>query len=88
MIEEPNVAGRLDVALLKARGIRPGPLYGQIKNGQDVVCPDGTLLKAVDAMGPERKGELFCSCGRVVRSIEMLQCSEKNFHSANPMGAS
>ena len=57
VIEEPDVPGRLDVALLKARGIRPGPAYGQIKNGQDVVCPDGTVLHAADALGPKRKGE-------------------------------
>uniref|UniRef100_A0A1B0GNA5 ribonuclease Z n=1 Tax=Phlebotomus papatasi TaxID=29031 RepID=A0A1B0GNA5_PHLPP len=41
------------------RGVPPGPLLGQLKNGIDVTLPNGTVVKANDVRGPDDKGPLF-----------------------------
>ncbi|MEO7494582.1 MAG: ribonuclease Z [Massilia sp.] len=39
---------QLDGAALRARGVMPGPLWGKVQAGEDVVLEDGTLLAAAD----------------------------------------
>uniref|UniRef100_A0A1B0CS85 ribonuclease Z n=1 Tax=Lutzomyia longipalpis TaxID=7200 RepID=A0A1B0CS85_LUTLO len=41
------------------RGVPPGPLLGQLKNGIDVTLPNGVLVKADEVRGPDDKGPLF-----------------------------
>ena len=43
-----SVAWKLDGAALRARGVAPGPLWGQLQAGQDVRLDDGSILAAAD----------------------------------------
>lgn len=47
---------RLDAEMLKARGIKPGPLYARIKAGHEIEAPDGSVIKPQDVVGPTRQG--------------------------------
>ena len=40
-------------------GVPPGPLYGQLKNGQDVTLPDGRVVLAADVRIPDDPGPAF-----------------------------
>ena len=42
--------------MLKARGIKPGPLYARIKAGQEIEAPDGSVIKPQEVVGPTRQG--------------------------------
>ena len=35
---------RLNVQLLKSKGVPPGPLYGQLKSGEAIVSPSGETV--------------------------------------------
>lgn len=50
---------KLDHAALRARGVAPGPVWGKLQAGHDVVQDDGSVLAAVD----------FCSAGRESAAI-------------------
>ena len=43
-----SVKWKLDSAALRARGVAPGPLWGQLQAGQDVRLDDGSVLAAAD----------------------------------------
>ena len=40
-------------------GVPPGPLYGQLKNGEDITLPCGRLVRAVDVRTPDDAGPVF-----------------------------
>ncbi len=52
-----DLEGTLDAEALKAAGVPFGPLFGQIKNGQDVVLEDGTKIIAKDFISAPKKGK-------------------------------
>lgn len=41
------------------KGVPPGPLLGQLKNGHDVTLPNGHVVKASDVKGPDDPGPVF-----------------------------
>lgn len=41
------------------RGVPPGPLLGQLKNGRDVTLPNGKVVKAAEVKGPDDPGPVF-----------------------------
>ena len=43
-----NVQWRVDGEALRARGVAPGPAWGQLKHGRDVTLDDGSVLLAAD----------------------------------------
>jgi ribonuclease Z len=43
-----TVQWKLDSAALRARGVAPGPIWGQLQAGQDVGLDDGSVLAAAD----------------------------------------
>ncbi|XP_075973216.1 ribonuclease Z isoform X2 [Anticarsia gemmatalis] len=51
--------GTLDLAKCVELGVKPGPMLGQLKSGQDVVLPDGTLVLAKDVKTPDDPGPVF-----------------------------
>ena len=55
--------GTLDAEALKAAGVPFGPLFGQIKNGQDVVLEDGTKIIAKDFISAPKKGKVITILG-------------------------
>uniref|UniRef100_A0A7G3AR59 Zinc phosphodiesterase ELAC protein 2 n=1 Tax=Lutzomyia longipalpis TaxID=7200 RepID=A0A7G3AR59_LUTLO len=60
------------------RGVPPGPLLGQLKNGIDVTLPNGVLVKADEVRGPDDKGPLFIFID--IPDEEYLQCLMENKH--------
>ena len=44
-VMQKDLEGTLDAEKLKAAGVPFGPLFGKIKNGQDVILEDGTEIK-------------------------------------------
>ncbi|KXS47938.1 MAG: binuclear zinc phosphodiesterase, partial [Marinobacter sp. T13-3] len=45
---ERNIERQLQQEKLQADGIEPGPEWGELQKGKDVLLPDGRLLKADD----------------------------------------
>ncbi|XP_030369122.1 ribonuclease Z, mitochondrial [Scaptodrosophila lebanonensis] len=45
-------AGALILEKCVERGVQPGPLLGQLKNGQDITLPSGEVVRSVDVTEP------------------------------------
>ncbi|KAG4074978.1 hypothetical protein HA402_014557 [Bradysia odoriphaga] len=52
-------AGKLDLEKCVDKGIPPGPLLGQLKNGCSVTLPDGTTVHSKDVCSGEDPGPTF-----------------------------
>ncbi|KAF0697779.1 Aste57867_11572 [Aphanomyces stellatus] len=63
VIEEKSRSGRFDVDAAVRRGLRPGPLYKQLKDGHSVPLPDGTRLHPHEVIGPSRRGRKIAVLG-------------------------
>ena len=73
VIQESSLPGKLDVLLLKEKGIPPGPLYGQLKSGKPVELADGSLIKPEDVLGPSRKGRKIIILGDTCNSDTLIE---------------
>ncbi|KRK34148.1 ribonuclease Z [Loigolactobacillus bifermentans] len=62
-IVEKDHVGELQVEQLQALGVRPGPIYGQLKAGKVLTLPDGQTLKGTDFIGPAQKGRIVAILG-------------------------
>jgi ribonuclease Z len=62
-IAERGKPGRLDVEKLKRLGVQPGPVYGQLKNGETVRLPDGRLIDGKSCVGPPIPGRTVVIAG-------------------------
>ena len=58
-----DLEGTLDAEALKAAGVPFGPLFGKIKNGQDVELEDGRLICAKDYISAPKKGKIITIIG-------------------------
>lgn len=69
------ILGRFDVQKAKALGVPPGPLYGKLKNGQNVTLRDGTVVESGAVVGTTQRGG---SCAILqclsVEMIDRLAC--------------
>src|SRR5699024_12372315 len=55
--------GELIVEKLRERGIKPGPIYQQIKENPTVVTPDGETLHREHFLGQNKKGWVISVLG-------------------------
>uniref|UniRef100_A0A673KVH2 ElaC ribonuclease Z 1 n=1 Tax=Sinocyclocheilus rhinocerous TaxID=307959 RepID=A0A673KVH2_9TELE len=62
-VEERERPGRLNTDLLKELGLKPGPLYGCLKNGESVTLDSGRVLTAGEVLEPPLKGRKVCVFG-------------------------
>ncbi|XP_051552372.1 zinc phosphodiesterase ELAC protein 1 [Myxocyprinus asiaticus] len=62
-VEERERPGRLNTDLLKELGLKPGPLFGRLKNGQSVTLESGRILTASEVLEPPLKGRKVCVFG-------------------------
>ncbi|HEM6111579.1 ribonuclease Z [Streptococcus suis] len=60
---QKDLEGTLDAEALRAAGVPFGPLFGQIKNGQNVMLEDGTEIIASDYLSPPRPGKVVTILG-------------------------
>ena len=62
-VVQKDLEGTLDAEALKAAGVPFGPLFGKIKNGQDVELEDGRLICAKDYISAPKKGKIITIIG-------------------------
>lgn len=51
--------GTLSLEKCVEKGVKPGPLLGQLKAGQDITLPDGTIVLSKDVCSPPTPGPVF-----------------------------
>lgn len=62
-IIEKDRPGTLQADKLAEAGIKPGPIYKKIKNGENVTLDDGTVIHAGQFLGPAKKGRIITILG-------------------------
>ncbi len=62
-IIEKERPGQLNFELLKQHGIKPGPIYGQLKNGGSVQLDNGEMLHSHQVVGEPKKGKIVTILG-------------------------
>ncbi|MBP2622558.1 ribonuclease Z [Streptococcus oricebi] len=62
-IRQKDLEGSLEADKLRAAGVPFGPLFGQIKKGQDVVLDNGQKIIAADYIQPPRPGKVITILG-------------------------
>jgi ribonuclease Z len=62
-IAEKDRPGTLLVEKLACAGIKPGPIYKKIKNGETVILEDGRTVDPGDFLGPAQKGRIVTILG-------------------------
>lgn len=73
-IVEKDRPGTLLVDKLQEAGIKPGPIYKKIKEGESVTLEDGTTLAADEFVGPKQKGRVVTILGdtRMCEAAQIL----------------
>ncbi|MET1179706.1 ribonuclease Z [Peribacillus simplex] len=62
-IVEKDRPGSLLVDRLRSEGVKPGPLFKALKNGQTVYLDDGRVLNGKDYLGAPQKGRIITILG-------------------------
>ncbi|KXT76302.1 ribonuclease Z [Streptococcus sp. DD12] len=62
-VMQKDLEGSLDAEGLKAAGLPFGPLFGKIKQGEDVTLEDGRVIRASDFISPPRPGKVVTILG-------------------------
>lgn len=62
-ISERPRAGALNAQWLTELGVRPGPSYGRLKAGEDIVLEDGRVIRSADAVGAPTAGRVVAVLG-------------------------
>ncbi len=62
-IEEHDRPGALDAAALIADGVRPGPLFQRLKQGETVTLEDGRVVNGRDYLSPPQAGKKLAIFG-------------------------
>ncbi|MGT2800043.1 ribonuclease Z [Streptococcus marmotae] len=60
---QKDLEGTLDAEALRAVGVPFGPLFGKIKNGENVILEDGREIVASDYLSPPRPGKVVTILG-------------------------
>ncbi|WP_046226555.1 ribonuclease Z [Paenibacillus dauci] len=73
-IIEKDRPGQLNQELLKQYGIKPGPIYGKLKNGGSVQLENGNTLHSHQVVGQPKKGKIVTILGdtRPCPNVEKL----------------
>lgn len=73
-ITESSKPGELLVDKLREQNVPSGPIYGQLKNGEDVTLPDGRTLFSKDYVGPRIPGRIVSIFGdtRISKNHQFL----------------
>lgn len=73
-IIEKDRPGTLLADKLAAAGVKPGPDYRKIKNGEEVILEDGTVINPEEFVGPLQKGRIVAILGdtRVCQNALLL----------------
>ena len=84
-VEQKNLPGELLIEKAVALGVPKGPLLKQLKNGEDVILEDGTVVNSRDVVGPAKKGMIITILGDTKycdASIELANGADVLVHEA------
>ena len=84
-VQEKPQPGHFDVEAAKALQLPPGPLYGQLKQGQLVTLDDGRIIDGKTLVGPLRSGRKLVYCSDTVfceAAIELARSADVLIHEA------
>ncbi|AIM15533.1 MULTISPECIES: ribonuclease Z [Neobacillus] len=62
-VVEKDKPGTLLAEKLKAAGVKPGPIFKKIKNGERVVLEDGRVIEPEEFLGPPQRGRIVTILG-------------------------
>ncbi|AWI12782.1 MAG: ribonuclease Z [Caldibacillus thermoamylovorans] len=62
-IVEKDKPGSLMADELKKIGVKPGPIFKQLKTGATIQLEDGTIINGADFLGPAKKGRVVTILG-------------------------
>ncbi|WP_243524254.1 ribonuclease Z [Bacillus pseudomycoides] len=62
-IVEKDIQGQLLVEKLLEEGVKPGPIFKRLKDGETVELEDGRVLHGNDFIGPPQKGRIITILG-------------------------
>ncbi|HEL0798476.1 TPA: ribonuclease Z [Streptococcus equi subsp. zooepidemicus] len=62
-VVQKDLEGTLDADALRAAGVPFGPLFGKVKNGQNIELEDGTRIFAKDFISESKKGKIITIIG-------------------------
>ncbi|WP_313640922.1 ribonuclease Z [Paenibacillus sp. FSL K6-0276] len=62
-VTEKDSPGSLNTELLKSYGLKPGPLYGKLKKGEDVITDEGMRISAADVVREPKRGRIVTILG-------------------------
>jgi ribonuclease Z len=82
-VEETDRPGKFDVAKAQELEIPFGPIYGQLKNGQQVTLADGRVIDGSTLCGPAQKGRSVVYCTDTVfceNSIDLARDADLLIH--------
>ncbi|GAA0346407.1 ribonuclease Z [Bacillus carboniphilus] len=74
-VVEKDLPGALLVDKLKGLGIKPGPIYQRLKNGETVELEDGQLVQGKDFVGPAQRGRIVTILGDTLPCENNLELS-------------
>lgn len=73
-IVEKDLPGTLMADKLVDAGVKPGPAYKKIKNGEEVILDDGRVIHPEEFVGPPKKGRIITILGdtRICQNAVLL----------------
>jgi len=74
-ITEADRPGAFDAERAQALGVEPGPAFGQLQRGNDVVLANGGVVRPADVMGAPRQGRTLIIAGDNRDPERLLQAS-------------
>ena len=84
-VMQKDLEGTLDADKLRAAGVPFGPLFGKVKNGQDIVLEDGTKIIAADYISAPRPGKTIAILGdtrKTSASVRLAVAADVLVHEA------
>ncbi|MFC5557903.1 ribonuclease Z [Ureibacillus thermophilus] len=84
-IEQKPLPGELYIEKALKLGVPKGPMLGKLKNGEDVVLDNGTIVYSKEVTGPPKKGFVVTVLGDTTycrKSIELSKDADVVIHEA------
>ena len=62
-VTEKDSPGNLNTELLTSYGLKPGPLYGKLKKGEDITMENGIIVRAAEVVNAPKRGRIVTILG-------------------------
>ncbi|POT59796.1 ribonuclease Z [Citrobacter amalonaticus] len=84
-VQEHDKPGALDASALKTAGVKPGPLFQELKAGKTVTLADGRIINGADFLGPSTPGKsvaIFGDTAPCAYAVELAKGVDVMVHEA------